>query len=230
MSANKSTCPSLLPSCDLPNFTPNLRPRRSLPTTAPEAIPSQTANIFHSPAPNSSSPSSEPPNLSNRYAQFRVPLNFNKLDMRDYLERAYGVGVVSVRSYVQLQPITRITKDGRQLGAWRRPKSEKRMTVELRDPFVWPEEPTDLSKWEKESWNSQERVQTEQRRENVQKPNAAEKPDEKLRKAFKKQAEELKKNKETWRPTWKVLGLDFAHKEMANMGKSVRPPKWQQKP
>ncbi|KAJ5127826.1 54S ribosomal protein [Penicillium atrosanguineum] len=170
------------------------------------------------------------PNLSNRYAQFRVPLNFNKLDMRDYLERAYGVGVVSVRSYVQLQPITRITKDGRQLGAWRRPKSEKRMTVELRDPFVWPEEPTDLSKWEKESWNSQERVQTEQRRENVQKPNAAEKPDEKLRKAFKKQAEELKKNKETWRPTWKVLGLDFAHKEMANMGKSVRPPKWQQKP
>ena len=73
-------------------------------------------------------------------------------------------------------------------------------------------------------------MQTEQRRENVQKPHAAEKPDEKLRKAFKKQAEELKKDKEAWRPTWKALGLDFAHKEMANMGKSIRPPKWQQKP
>lgn len=67
--------------------------------------------------------------------------------MRDYLERAYGVGVVSVRSYVQLQPLTRLSKDGRMLGAWRRPKSEKRMTVELRDPFVWPEEPADLSKY-----------------------------------------------------------------------------------
>lgn len=87
------------------------------------------------------------PFLSPRYAQFRVPLNFNKLDMRDYLERVYGVGVVSVRSYVQLQPITRITRDGRNFGAWRRPKSEKRMTVELREPFVWPEEPKDLSKY-----------------------------------------------------------------------------------
>lgn len=71
----------------------------------------------------------------------------NKLDLRDYLERAYGVGVVSVRSYVQQQPITRITRDGRNFGAWRRPKSEKRMTVELREPFVWPEEPTDMSKY-----------------------------------------------------------------------------------
>lgn len=67
--------------------------------------------------------------------------------MRDYLERAYGVGVVSVRSFVQQQPITRITRDGRNFGAWRRPKSEKRMTVELREPFVWPEEPKDLSKY-----------------------------------------------------------------------------------
>jgi large subunit ribosomal protein L23 len=87
------------------------------------------------------------PFLSARYAQFRVPLNLNKLDMRDYLERAYGVGVVSIRSYVQAQPITRITRDGRNFGSWRRPKSEKRMTVELREPFVWPEAPTDLTRY-----------------------------------------------------------------------------------
>ncbi|OQD76448.1 hypothetical protein PENDEC_c004G03575 [Penicillium decumbens] len=170
------------------------------------------------------------PFLSTRYAQFRVPLNLNKLDMRDYLERVYGVGVLSVRSYVQLQPITRITRDGRNMGAWRRPKSEKRMTVELREPFVWPEEPTDLSRWEKESWDSGERFQTQMRRENRQRGDAAEKPDEKMRKAFKEQAEELKQDKEAWRPTWKVLGLDFAHREMANTKNSVPWPKWMKKP
>lgn len=67
--------------------------------------------------------------------------------MRDYLKRAYGVRVVSVRSYVQQQPITRISRDGRSFGAWRRPKSEKRMTVELKEPFVWPKEPKDLTKY-----------------------------------------------------------------------------------
>lgn len=85
------------------------------------------------------------PFLSPRYAQFRVPLNFNKLDLRDYLQNAYNVGVVSVRSYIEQQPITRMTRDGRNIGAWRRPKAQKRMTVELREPFVYPEEPKDLS-------------------------------------------------------------------------------------
>ena len=85
------------------------------------------------------------PFLSPRYAQFRVPLNFNKLDLRDYLLNLYGVQVVSIRSYVEQQPITRISRDGRILGPWRRPQSLKRMTVELREPFVWPEAPEDLS-------------------------------------------------------------------------------------
>lgn len=85
------------------------------------------------------------PFLSSRYAQFRVPLNFNKLDLRDYLQNLYGVGVVSVRSYIEQQPITRITRDGRNIGQWRRPLAQKRMTVELREPFAYPEQPKDLS-------------------------------------------------------------------------------------
>lgn len=67
--------------------------------------------------------------------------------MRDYLQRLYNVGVVRIRSYIEQQPITRVTRDGRTLGQWRRPKSEKRMTVELRDEFVWPQEPEDLKKY-----------------------------------------------------------------------------------
>lgn len=85
------------------------------------------------------------PNLTPRYAQFRVPLNFNKFDLRSYLWHLYGVGVLGIRSYVQAQPITRISRDGKGFGPWRRPKSQKRMTVELKEPFVYPEEPKDLT-------------------------------------------------------------------------------------
>jgi large subunit ribosomal protein L23 len=74
-------------------------------------------------------------------------------------------------------------------------------------------------------------MQTQMHRDNRHRTHAAEKPDEKSRKAFKEQAEELKKDKEAWRPTWKALGIDFAHKEMANTRRSgIRPPKWMAKP
>ncbi|KAJ5152379.1 54S ribosomal protein [Penicillium capsulatum] len=171
------------------------------------------------------------PFLSPRYAQFRVPLNFNKLDLRDYLQNVYGVGVVSVRSYIEQQPITRITRDGRNFAAWRRPQSLKRMTVELREPFVWPESPTDLSKWEKDSWDASERFQQEMRKENRQRSHSAEEPDKDLRKAYEEQAKELKEDAQAWRPTWKALGLDFAHKEFArSRGKNPAVPKWMAKP
>lgn len=85
------------------------------------------------------------PNLTPRYAQFRVPLNFNKFDLRSYLWHLYGVGTLSIRSYVQAQPITRISRDNKGFGPWRRPKSQKRMTVELKEPFVYPKEPEDLT-------------------------------------------------------------------------------------
>jgi large subunit ribosomal protein L23 len=85
------------------------------------------------------------PNLSSKYAQFQVPLNFNKFDLRSYLYNLYGVGVLGIRSYVQAQGITRITRDGKGYGPWRRPKSQKRMTVELKEPFAYPEMPKDLT-------------------------------------------------------------------------------------
>ncbi|KAJ5636204.1 54S ribosomal protein [Penicillium longicatenatum] len=167
------------------------------------------------------------PHLSPRYAQFRVPLNFNKLDMRDYLQRLYNVGVVRIRSYIEQQPITRVTRDGRTLGQWRRPKSEKRMTVELRDEFVWPQEPQDLKNWEKEAWDSTNKAQQEAQKGGAQKGDASQKPDTVLREAFEKQAKELKGDRQSWQPTWKTLGLDFAHKEFVNTkGGGFNNPKW----
>lgn len=66
--------------------------------------------------------------------------------MRDYLQRVYGVDVIGVRSYVEQQKITR----ERPMGKWgygrvRRPESKKRMTVEMTQPFVWPDAPKDTA-------------------------------------------------------------------------------------
>lgn len=82
-----------------------------------------------------------PPN----FVQFIVPLNINKLDLKDYLYHAYGVQCLSVRSYVEQQ---KIAQSKRHLGErhleWYRPRATKRMTVELDEPFIYPEAPTDF--------------------------------------------------------------------------------------
>jgi large subunit ribosomal protein L23 len=65
--------------------------------------------------------------------------------MRDYMKRVYNVNVLRVRSYVEEQKVTRERRDGEGYGPLRRPKSKKRMTIEMTEPFVWPEAPKDLS-------------------------------------------------------------------------------------
>ena len=75
-----------------------------------------------------------------------MPLNLNKLDIKDYLYHAYGVRVISVRSYVQQQ---RVQQDKERAydpkrNRWFRPRSIKKMTVQMDKGFVWPEEPTDF--------------------------------------------------------------------------------------
>lgn len=69
-----------------------------------------------------------------------MPLQFNKLDLRDYLYHAYNVEVTSVRSFIN-QPLPR-QKYG-NTGKWYRPRSHKMMIAELVKPFVWPEVPAE---------------------------------------------------------------------------------------
>ena len=65
--------------------------------------------------------------------------------MRDYLQRLYGVDVLSVRSYIEQQKVTRLKPMGKWgYGKLRRPMSKKKMTVEMTQPFVWPESPKEL--------------------------------------------------------------------------------------
>ncbi|KAK8128557.1 hypothetical protein PG984_009665 [Apiospora sp. TS-2023a] len=88
-----------------------------------------------------------------QFATFKVPLHFNKLDMRDYLLHAYSVATLGVRSAVMRQPVARNPVTRRV----QRPPAIKYMTVELQNPFVWPKEP---SKEERKEWHDD---QTEKR-------------------------------------------------------------------
>ncbi|KAK2766935.1 hypothetical protein FQN54_006250 [Arachnomyces sp. PD_36] len=148
------------------------------------------------------------PFLPPRYASFWVPLTFNKLDLKDYLNRLYGVGVLSIRSYVEQQKPTRELRGGRSgYGKLRRPQSRKKMTVELKEPFVWPEQPEDMSPWEKENFFGAKKMQEDMNE--AAKPEAATKEPKVERKLIAEQAEKLKEGAETWTPTWKALGLNF---------------------
>jgi large subunit ribosomal protein L23 len=84
------------------------------------------------------------PHLPPNFAQFIVPLNINKLDFRDYLKHGYGIEVLAVRSYIQQQKVQR-TRSRFHSTNYYRPRAIKKMTVELATPFVYPEEPKDLS-------------------------------------------------------------------------------------
>ncbi|KAF3923990.1 hypothetical protein ABW21_db0203162 [Orbilia brochopaga] len=87
------------------------------------------------------------PRLPPTYAQFSVPLNFNKLDLRNYLKNAYGLRVIGIRSSIRHSPVILEQKRGGPK-RYMRKRAEKRMTIEMTEPFVWPEEPTDLSKYD----------------------------------------------------------------------------------
>jgi len=106
----------------------------SIPSTAtnPPRRPNFTVTLLR-PAPGT------PPT----FASFIVPLNLNKLDMRDYLWNMYSVRVKGVRSYIQQQKV-RQDRPGAKRPAprrWYRPRAVKKMMVELEEPFAWKEEP-----------------------------------------------------------------------------------------
>ncbi|KAL5341585.1 ribosomal protein L23-domain-containing protein [Aspergillus crustosus] len=163
------------------------------------------------------------PFLPPRYASFYVPLSFNKLDMRDYLQRLYGVGVLSVRSYVEQQKVTRLkTGGGYGQGPLRRPRSRKRMTVEMKEGFVWPEVPEDLSAWEKEQFYKAEKYQSQV--QDSQKPDAGMKPNTEERESLEAEAKKLLSGEKPWRPTWQALGLSYERGVLGNgKGKGIFP-------
>ncbi|EER24996.1 hypothetical protein D8B26_007581 [Coccidioides posadasii str. Silveira] len=148
------------------------------------------------------------PFLPPRYASFWVPLSFNKLDMKDYLKRVYDVDVIKVRSYVEQQKVTRERPMGKEgYGPLRRPMARKKMTVEMTEPFVWPEEPKDFSPWERDTYFEAKKMQEDY--QEAHGPEAGMKAPERQRELLAEQAKRLKQGRETWQPTWQTLGLNF---------------------
>ncbi|EAS27973.3 mitochondrial 54S ribosomal protein YmL41 [Coccidioides immitis RS] len=148
------------------------------------------------------------PFLPPRYASFWVPLSFNKLDMKDYLKRVYDVDVIKVRSYVEQQKVTRERPMGKEgYGPLRRPMARKKMTVEMTEPFVWPEEPKDFSPWERDTYFEAKKMQEDY--QEAHGPESGMKAPERQRELLAEQAKRLKQGRETWQPTWQTLGLNF---------------------
>ena len=83
------------------------------------------------------------PGLSPYHARFQVPLDFSKYDLRDYLYHAYNVRCFNIRSNVKQMPVRDTQSQQRH---WFRAESKKYMTVEMEQPFVWPETPN-MTPW-----------------------------------------------------------------------------------
>lgn len=157
------------------------------------------------------------PKLPANYASFIVPLSMNKLDIKDYLWNAYGIPVLSVRSFVQQQPVQQMKMGpGRGMQRrWYRPRSLKKMTVEMgaREQgrngkggglFVWPAELKDeeLEPWDKQAFEMGEQEQQAQQKTMGVNQQRYERPG---KESLAEQARRLREGKEQWRPTWQQL-------------------------
>ncbi|KAG9230135.1 hypothetical protein BJ875DRAFT_385810 [Amylocarpus encephaloides] len=148
----------------------------------------------------------QPPN----FATFIVPLNLNKLDLRDYLWNAYGVPVRGVRSFIQQQKLRQDKPNAKRAAPrrWFRPRAIKKMMVEMDDPFVWPDEPTDFTAWEKETKDALDEDQ--KKKQDQAAPDYREKPSHE-RKSIAEQAKDILAGKDVWsteatKPTWEDDG------------------------
>ncbi|KAH0545535.1 hypothetical protein FGG08_000366 [Glutinoglossum americanum] len=145
------------------------------------------------------------PFLPPTYASFIVPLNLNKLDIKDYLYNAYGIRVLSVRSFIQQQRV-REDKPGARRPAprrWFRPRAIKKMTVEMDKPFVWPEEPTDYSAWDKTMFDAV----TEAQKNEVERRRASGSEPPSERESIAAQAQRLLNEEARRNPIWEDVGV-----------------------
>lgn len=143
------------------------------------------------------------PQLPPTHAKFLVPLNFNKLDLRDYLYHVYDVKSTNIRTYIQQQKVQQ-DKPGAKAPRprrWYRPRAIKKMTVEMDKPFVWPEQPESMDAWSKEAHDAMTKSQKQQGTPKEQKDEHNKTAD-----ALSQQARDLLAGKTKWKPTWMDYG------------------------
>lgn len=93
-------------------------------------------------------------------AKFIVPKSFNKLDLRDYLFKLYGLKALNITTQLLHSKFYKLTPWS---GRFRGPQIKK-MTIEMSEPFIWPDEPdvTENDNWDKEMIKNMEIYKTEQ--------------------------------------------------------------------
>lgn len=79
-------------------------------------------------------------------AKFIVPKSFNKLDLRDYLFHVYGLRAMNITTQLLHGKYTRVNIASSRF----RGPQIKKMTIDMAEPFIWPEEP---KKEENSAWN-----------------------------------------------------------------------------
>ncbi|PRT56824.1 54S ribosomal protein L41, mitochondrial [Wickerhamiella sorbophila] len=80
-------------------------------------------------------------------AQFVVPLNFNKLDLRDYLWHVYGLRALNITTQVKWSQWHR-----QGYSRYRTPQVKK-MIIDMDQPFIWPEVDTAAEESHQKSTN-----------------------------------------------------------------------------
>ncbi|KAI4214844.1 MAG: hypothetical protein LQ351_002557 [Letrouitia transgressa] len=181
-----------------PSFLGPLRPNTFRPPRGQKKVylPSFTLTLLRTPH--------SPPH----FATFITPLYLNKLDLKDYLWHAYGLQALRIRSYVQQSKIMqdKPTAMMPRPHRWFRPRSKKRMTVELPpdQPFRFPDAPTDLSPWDKDRYEKMEKARDEAKEQHYQGQRIAPKQEE--RDKLRSQARELLEGKRVWKAGWMDYG------------------------
>ncbi|CCF58500.1 hypothetical protein KAFR_0E03490 [Kazachstania africana CBS 2517] len=94
-------------------------------------------------------------------AKFIVPKSFNKLDLKDYLFHLYGLRALNVTTQLLHAKYHRLTPNS---GRFRGPQIKK-MTIDMEQPFIWPEEPKE---GELDTWNGKFVEELEKFREETQ--------------------------------------------------------------
>ena len=134
-------------------------------------------------------------------AEFLVPLNINKLDLKDYLFHAYGIPALAIRSSIQQQQVRR--RDGMS-GPWYRPRSTKRMIVEMDasyrgGPFVWPAEETNFEAWDKQLFEDGEKSRSDTSADRQQYGRG---PLPKPLESVTEQVKQFTEKRQVWKPSW----------------------------
>lgn len=84
-------------------------------------------------------------------AKFLVPRNFNKMDLRDYLWHVYGLRALNVTVQLLHAKFNRGPDDHAR---YRGPQFKK-MTIDMEEPFMWPELPSSIVEKAKQNYEDQ---------------------------------------------------------------------------